>query len=121
MKWIRPDAFGCEANGFQELLVDDFSPRIHEVGLTSVHLINCKEGKQLPAKIVRIRSLEPLLRAGRIKLRRSPGTSLLLEQMMAFPVHAHDDGPDALEMAIQLCDGLLYGVGNEPQEELLFA
>lgn len=121
MKMIRPDAFGCEANGFQELLVDDFSPRMNEVGLNCVHLINCKEGQQLPAKIVRIRKLEPLLQAGRIKLRRSPGSSLLLEQMMAFPVHVHDDGPDALQMAIGLCDDLLYGVGNEPQEELLFA
>jgi hypothetical protein len=50
---------------------------------------------------------------------RSPGTSLLLEQMRAFPIHKHDDGPDALEMAIRLCEELLAGSGFEEREEVL--
>jgi phage terminase large subunit-like protein len=73
---------------------------------------------KLPKKLVRIRCLEPLLRQGRIKMLRTPGTSLLLEQMRAFPIHVNDDGPDALEMAIRLCEELLRGTAAaEPEPE----
>ncbi len=37
---------------------------------------------------------------------RSPGTRLLVEQLQEFPVADHDDGPDALEMAIRLAGEL---------------
>lgn len=121
MRYIQPDAFGVEALGFQDLLRDSFLPRMREVKLGGVWPINCDEGKRLPAKIVRIRSLGLLLGEGRIKLRRSPGSALLLEQLMAFPKHAHDDGPDALEMAVRLCEELLAGVEHEEPDEVLVA
>jgi predicted phage terminase large subunit-like protein len=73
-------------------------------------------------KIVRIRSLTSRLAKGRIKLRRSPGSSLLLEQLKGFPSHKFKDGPDALEMAIRLCEELLQGTAYvEPQEEVIYA
>ncbi len=38
-----------------------------------------------------------------------PSTKLLLHQLQEFPIAAHDDGPDALEMALRLATELLAG------------
>lgn len=43
----------------------------------------------------------------------SPGTRLLVDQLRQFPVGNHDDGPDALEMAIRLAAEMLRGVPND--------
>jgi predicted phage terminase large subunit-like protein len=60
------------------------------------------------AKLVRIRRLSPYLAARRLRFKRhSPGTQLLVEQLKMFPVGDHDDGPDALEMAIRLAAACL--------------
>lgn len=122
LKYIRPDAFGVETIGFQEVVRDAFLPRLEEAKLTGIWPIHGDGNPKLPKKIVRIRAtLSHLLRDGRIKLRRSPGCSLLLEQLMAFPIHKHDDGPDALQMAIVLAEQLLAGTGYEEPEEVLVA
>jgi hypothetical protein len=34
---------------------------------------------------------------------------LLVEQLQEFPIGDHDDGPDALEMAIRLAAEVLHG------------
>jgi hypothetical protein len=44
---------------------------------------------------------------------RSPGTNLLIQQMRDFPVADHDDGPDALEMALRLMIELWNGRANK--------
>jgi len=49
-------------------------------------------------KLARIQSLQPLVRSGTLQFSRRH--TLLLEQMRLFPKAAHDDGPDALEMAV---------------------
>ncbi|MBU0640031.1 MAG: hypothetical protein KKB50_14285, partial [Planctomycetes bacterium] len=49
-------------------------------------------------KLARIQSLQPLVRSGTLQFSRKH--AVLLEQMMLFPKAAHDDGPDALEMAV---------------------
>ena len=49
-------------------------------------------------KVGRIKSLQPLIASGRIRF--SKKHRLLLEQLRQFPKAAHDDGPDALEMAV---------------------
>jgi hypothetical protein len=48
--------------------------------------------------------------------RNSPGTALLVEQLQTFPIADHDDGPDALEMALRLAGELL--VGDEASDGL---
>lgn len=129
MRWIQPDAFGCEAIGFQEMLRDMFESEMEKARLSThqVYAIHTKESigssrsRRIPPKITRIRLLTPLLAAGRLRFVRSPGTSLLMEQMRAFPIHNHDDGPDALQMAIDLADKLLAGYIDEPREEVLVA
>jgi hypothetical protein len=48
--------------------------------------------------------------------------AVLLEQMRLFPKAAHDDGPDALEMAVaaarSLSCGKIEGLTGEPRARL---
>jgi len=102
---FRPDALGIEANQFQELLAAEFAAELerqHVVNLRPYSLDNRIN------KLVRIRRLGPLLAGRRIKFKTdSPGTFLLLRQLQDFPLADHDDGPDALEMAVRLASELL--------------
>ncbi len=107
VEWVRifrPQAFGVEANQFQDLLGDQFAAEFHRQGMWSAAVwpIENRINKQ-----VRIRRLGPLLAQHRLRFKAgSPGTALLVEQLREFPVGAHDDGPDALEMAVRLADQL---------------
>jgi predicted phage terminase large subunit-like protein len=108
---FRPDAFGVEANQFQHLLGDDLTEEFRRQGLLGVHpwLIQNDTNKR-----VRIRRLGPLLAAHRVRFKTdSPATRLLLDQLKEFPIADHDDGPDALEMALRLAQELLAGVPND--------
>lgn len=103
---VRPERVGVEAVAFQDLLrqsIDEkAAARRMYVDVAPIH--------QKAAKVVRIRRLDKFLSQGRIKFRRgSPGVSLLIEQLMGFPSHKHDDGPDALEMLIRLLHRMMTG------------
>lgn len=113
----RPDALGCESVGFQELMGDLLE---REAAKINEDVWFCGIGANAEKK-VRIRRLSPLLADGRFRFRRrSPGTSLLLEQLKGFPTHKFKDGPDALEQAVRLCEKLLRGeIIEHGQEELL--
>lgn len=102
LRRFRPDAFGVEANQFQELLGANFWDEFRRQGLQPIaaHAIDNRVNKR-----VRIRRLGPLLATRRLRFKAdSPGTRLLVEQLKDFPIGDHDDGPDALEMAIRLAD-----------------
>ncbi len=96
------DAFGVEANQFQELLCDEFVREFARIGIdwctpAAIH--------NHVSKPVRIRRLGPYLAQRRLRFReRSPGTQLLVDQLRDFPLGSHDDGPDALEMALRLAE-----------------
>ena len=102
---FRPDAFGVESNQFQELLGEDLAEALDSskcVGLRPYPILN-RVNKQ-----VRIRRLGPLLSSRRLRFREgSASTRLLVEQLKDFPIGSHDDGPDALEMAIRLAEQYL--------------
>lgn len=126
MRGIRPDAFGCETNQFQKLLLPLFCELLPSIGMDDSQVYGIKNtsngSRYKDQKKTRIRRLTNLLARGLIKVRRSPGSALLLEQLKGFPAHKHDDGPDALEMAIRLAHELLTGAGMEvPDTELLTA
>jgi predicted phage terminase large subunit-like protein len=97
---FRPDVFGIEANQFQDLLAADFADEFQRQGL-----LGCAPypiDNRL-TKVIRIRRLGPYLSNRRLRFKtRSPSTQLLVEQLQEFPAGAHDDGPDALEMALRL-------------------
>ena len=94
---FRPDAIGIESNQFQELLADQFDEefRRQNVLIPTPYKINNTLNKQ-----VRIRKIGPYLAGGRIRFADTPGTRMLIRQLEEFPLGTHDDGPDALEMAI---------------------
>ena len=87
-------SFVVESNNFQALMVDDLVRRSDEAGMSlPVYRLDNRSNKQS-----RIASLEPEITQGRVKLCRRH--QLLLEQLQQFPLGVHDDGPDALEMAV---------------------
>ena len=108
---FRPTVFGVEANQFQELLCGEFAAEFARQGI----------GYVVPAaihnhanKLVRIRRLGPYLSQRRLRfLARSASTRLLVDQLRDFPAGAHDDGPDALEMALRLAEDLWQGRNHD--------
>ena len=108
---FRPQAFGLEANQFQELLGTEFLAEFRRQGLLGAApwLIHNHTNKR-----VRIRRLGPYLATRRLRMKaHSPSTMLLVDQLRQFPVGDHDDGPDALEMAIRLAEELLAPAPND--------
>lgn len=66
------------------------------------------------SKISRIRRLGTFLSRGLVRFKRnSPGSLLLMQQLREFPFGDHDDGPDALEMAIRELNRFCCGEGSE--------
>lgn len=108
----QPDAFVCEAVQFQELLADQISNLSRARGIA----IRATPIEDKTPKKVRIRRLTPFLARGEIRYKRhSHGTRLLVEQLQDFPNGAHDDGPDALEMAVRKACELMRGAELEPE------
>ena len=116
VRLFQPEGFAIETNQFQELLCADFE----RVGQQErVHLplygVNNQTNKQ-----VRIRRLGPYLSQRKLRFKsRSPGTGLLVQQLKDFPVGDHDDGPDALEMALRLSIHLWNGRFQQPVSRLI--
>jgi predicted phage terminase large subunit-like protein len=106
---------GIEANQFQDLLVDDFWAEFVRQGIHWCAL--CKLHNTVP-KNVRIRRIGPWLSRRSIRfLRGCASTELLVNQLRDFPLGSHDDGPDALEMALRLVEEQRHkrvddGLGN---------
>jgi len=96
----RPDEFVIETNQFQDLLYKDFQEEFRRRQMDSCLM---KPLDNRTNKLVRIRRLGAFLSNKRLRFRnQSPSVKLLVEQMKMFPVGDHDDGPDALEMALRL-------------------
>lgn len=110
MRW-RPEQFGIEAELFQELIGDDIFARAQAMGLL---FPLCQITHQGINKQVRIRRLTPWLSKGILRFKGgSPGAQLLVEQLQDFPTGEHDDGPDALEMAIRILLVLVNGQADD--------
>lgn len=93
---------GVETNQFQEYFKDSMEKKIRELQELDKKFVNLKikEVRQNSDKVLRIQSLQPDIKSGRIKFKRDQ--QMLIEQLVNFPSASHDDGPDALEGAIQL-------------------
>lgn len=113
-KRFAPDAFGVETNQFQELLAEHFSAEFLRQGVLAPRPYGIEN--HVP-KLLRIRRLGQYLTTKRLRFKtNSPGTRLLVEQLRTFPVGDHDDGPDALEMAVRLAAEVM-GAGAEVMSE----
>jgi predicted phage terminase large subunit-like protein len=106
-----PEAFGIESNQYQDLLAGEFRREFRKQRRRGVPIRGIQNTVN---KFVRIRRLGPLLAQRRLRFQsRSPSTRLLVEQLRDFPLGDHDDGPDALEMALRLAEELQYGAGAD--------
>ncbi len=102
---FQPDAFGVEANQFQDLVGAELEAELRRRGVLGARPVPLDNQVN---KLVRIRRLGPLLAARRLRFKAgSPSTRLLVGQLRDFPVGDHDDGPDALEMGVRLAADLL--------------
>lgn len=88
--------FAFESNQFQSVLADELTRRSNIERL----YLPVEPVHHSTDKLARIQGLQPLVRSGTLQFSRRHTT--LLEQMRLFPKAAHDDGPDALEMAVAM-------------------
>jgi predicted phage terminase large subunit-like protein len=97
---FRSNAFAIEINGFQECLADSIDEACRTSGiLLPLYGLNNYSLK----KEIRIRRLTPFLSRGMVKFKGgSAGAKRLVDQLRDFPNGEHDDGPDALEMAVRV-------------------
>lgn len=86
--------FAIESNQFQAFLADELQRRSNQAGL----YLRTEPVNHTTDKLGRIQSLQPLVRSGALQFSRRH--RVLLDQLRYFPRAAHDDGPDALEMAV---------------------
>lgn len=93
------DGVAWEADSFQELLADECMKQTKAAGF-QMPIFKVFTGSV--AKDVRIRRLTPYLSGGNFRWRNTPGTQRAVQQMRQFPMAEHDDGPDALEMAVRM-------------------
>jgi len=107
---FRPHAFRIESNAWQDLLAPLFREAFASAGL-----LHARPGeiRNHIKKELRIESLDGLLRERQFRFRRTRGTRMLVEQLREFPVALHDDGPDALEMAVRTAQELWDGRDGE--------
>ena len=106
---FRPPSFGVEANQYQELLAGELAAEFARQQIAHVvpAAIHNHVNKQM-----RIRRLGPYLSQRRLRfLAGSASTRLFVDQLRDFPAGAHDDGPDALEMALRLAEEIWQGRG----------
>ena len=97
MRWNFA-AMGIETNEYEGLLCEDLLLKSGALGITlPIVQIASKLNKQ-----IRIRQLTPLLASDLLRFKGgSPGARKLVAQLMDFPNGDHDDGPDALHMAVE--------------------
>jgi len=104
-------AFAIETNQFQELLVGEFERQIEDRGLhpLPIYTINNTVNKKL-----RISRLGPYFARKKLHFLDTPSNRLLIDQCETFSMKevrgVHDDGPDALEMALRTLIELQGGV-----------
>lgn len=87
--------FAVESNNFQQLMIDNLKHHLLEKG-RKVFIKSLNHSSQ---KRARIASLEPYVSQG--LLRFNSKHQELLRQLLQFPMAKNDDGPDALEMAVE--------------------
>jgi phage terminase large subunit-like protein len=96
-RW-KPHAIGIEAVAFQSVLIGELT-RQRRVPWP-IYGIKADGAKEL-----RIRRLGPSIVRRELRIADTPGGRLMYRQLRDWPMGDHDDGPDALEMALRLMMG----------------
>jgi predicted phage terminase large subunit-like protein len=97
---FQPDRFAVEENQLKGVFGELFA---EELDRQYVAVYAVEPTYNSAAKVARISRIAPWFERKAIRFKnRSSSTRLLVEQLRAFPFGDHDDGPDALEMALRL-------------------
>ena len=119
----RPDAFGVEINGFQEMIAQGIYKRAPSIAniypfdnVRAEAVAALRVGKPAghsvagKAKEVEIRmTLTPRLNQHKLRIRDTAQGRMLGQQLRDFPMAKHDDGPDSLTTMERLLRGLMGG------------
>ncbi len=98
---VHMQVLGVEIVAFQEYFKNNFVKAVQALEEEDKRLSLSVRGVKVNTdKILRIQSLQPDIKSGRIKFKREH--TKLIEQLVGFPTADHDDGPDALAGAVQL-------------------
>lgn len=119
---FQANVFAVEAVQYQELLEDQIVQLARKMNLmipaVPTHF-TAETG--MGNKEIRIRSLAAYLGRGDFRFKaNSPGTALLVEQLRQFPHGDHDDGPDALQIAVFWACQLINGNREDQLSEPIF-
>lgn len=106
----KPHIVGIESNQFQELLVQEFERQ--SAGRFGIAWPVFRVDNRVP-KLLRIRRLGQYITRRELRVSDDSGGRLLVGQLQDFPHGEHDDGPDALEMAVRLILELSGGSYDE--------
>lgn len=88
--------FGVETVQFQYFFKEVMAARSAELG----EYLPIEEINSIANKVLRIESLQPFIKNKYLKFNRAHKT--LIKQLTEFPMGKNDDGPDGLQMAVQL-------------------
>lgn len=97
VKKYQPDLIGAEAQMAQEFFVDKLKDALQYVGYPAHNRV--KKIQQRQRKELRIEAMLPDIENGTIIFNREH--TILLEHFERYGSRWHDDGPDALNMAIE--------------------
>jgi predicted phage terminase large subunit-like protein len=93
----QPEVIAVEAQMAQEWFADRLGAELKLIGYPAQTRL--KQVKQRSRKALRIESLLPDIQAGRLRFRKQD--TLVLEMFQMYPMHRHDDAPDAIQMAFE--------------------
>lgn len=96
------EGLGVEAQMAQEWFADKLSEALREHGYPSHTRV--KQIKQRTRKQLRIESLLPDIQNGKLRFKKHI-ESAAMEQFEMYPMHKHDDFPDAVQMAYATASG----------------
>lgn len=91
------ETLGVEAQMAQEWFADKLSDELESKGYPSHTRL--RKIKQRTRKSLRIEALLPDIQAGRLRFHEKFRNSQELAQFELYPMHAHDDFPDAIQIA----------------------
>ncbi|MFH1071172.1 MAG: phage terminase large subunit [Candidatus Glassbacteria bacterium] len=94
----RPALLGVESVQFQEFFREVLEREAASRGVYPP----VRPIRQYRDKTLRIQRLQPLVKSGRLRFQKKHRE--LFDQLRFFPRAGHDDGPDALEMAVSLIE-----------------
>ena len=92
--------FGVEVVQFQYFFKEVMAAKSAEEG----EYIPIEEIQSTVNKVLRIESLQPVIKNKYLKFNREHKT--LLKQLQEFPMGKNDDAPDGLQMAVQLAQSI---------------